>query len=211
MNQSARKMFLAAQAALYILFLALDLSGHMVSSIPFKYAGILLCVLAALTAVRTLDGRLTALALCFTAAADWFLLVMNAHYAVGIALFCVVQGLYCVRLAVWRGRLLRPLLAVRLLPLILFVLLRVPLDALALLYFVNLACNAFEAALTLPPDDQQRCLALGLGLFICCDLCVGAFNLGLLTGLTRYGMWLFYLPSQVLLTLSAQPKGAHAA
>ena len=42
---------------------------------------------------------------------------------------------------------------------------------------------------------------------LCCDLCVGAFHLGLWTGFTRIGMWLFYLPSQMLIVLSVQTKG----
>ena len=51
--------------------------------------------------------------------------------------------------------------------------------------------------------------AIGLLLFTCCDICVGAWNLGLLPGFTRIGMWLFYLPSQVLIVLSQEEREAH--
>ena len=52
---------------------------------------------------------------------------------------------------------------------------------------------------------------LGLALFLCCDVCVGAFNApGLfpvpVTAFARVGMWLFYLPGQVLIALSALPE-----
>ena len=50
----------------------------------------------------------------------------------------------------------------------------------------------------------------GLLLFVGCDLCVGLHNLaGIpapLAAFARVGMWLFYLPSQVLITLSIPPK-----
>ena len=51
--------------------------------------------------------------------------------------------------------------------------------------------------------------ALGLWLFLCCDVCVGLYQSWLLSGAldraVHLGMWLFYLPGQVLLSLSALP------
>ena len=206
----ARKGFLIAQAALYAALLVLDCSGHMALSVPVKYAGILLCVAAVLPSARTADGRLAALALIVTAGADWFLLVQDNHYAAGVGLFCVVQAVYCVRLACWRGRICGRLLAVRLVFILGFLILPRMLDALALFYFANLACNAIEAVCFSPRCSRQRMFALGLCLFVCCDLCVGAFNLGLFTGVTARAMWLFYLPSQVLLALCPYEKGTCA-
>ena len=67
--------------------------------------------------------------------------------------------------------------------------------------------------------DKERCavakaicgrlFAVGLTLFVGCDVCVGLFN-ALPPGSPPYsaasvGMWFFYLPSQVLITLSALP------
>ena len=205
MPRSLRRLFPAAEAALYAAFIALDFTGRTAASVPVKYAALLLCLLYALPAARTRDGRLAAAALALTAAADWFLLVRDAHYGAGVLLFCVVQTLYAVRLIRWRGRVCRTLAAVRLAPLALFALPLPRLDALALVYFTSLVCNAAAAARLAGADCQRRRFAAGLGLFVCCDLCVGAFNLGLLTGFTRYGMWLFYLPSQVLLALAAYP------
>ena len=61
------------------------------------------------------------------------------------------------------------------------------------------------------PGRRWRLFALGLTLFVGCDVCVGAFNSPGLAPAGAYqfaqvGMWLFYLPSQVLIALSALPE-----
>lgn len=201
-----RRLFLAAAILLYAGFLTLDLT-RAGNSAPLKFAAIVLCFAAALPGVRTTDGRLTALALFFAVCADRFLLPPDGRYLLGVSLFCVVQALYCIRLARWRGGICRSMLALRLMPLAAFLFVQDALSALVLLYFVNLVCSALEAACFRPANSQSRLFAKGLALLICCDICVGAFNLGLWTGFTRIGMWLFYLPSQVLVVLSAAPKG----
>lgn len=201
-----RRLFVAAAALLYVGFLVLDLT-RAADSAPLKFAAISLCFAAALPGVRTADGRLTALALAFAVCADRFLLAPDGRYLLGVSLFCVVQALYCARLIRWRGGIRRSMLALRLLPLAAFLFAQNALPALVLLYFVNLVCSALEAVCFRPASRQTRLFALGLALLICCDICVGAFNLGLWTGFTRVGMWLFYLPSQVLVVLSADPKG----
>ena len=52
--------------------------------------------------------------------------------------------------------------------------------------------------------------ALGLTLFVGCDACVGLFNAlpahSPLYPAVSVGMWLFYLPSQVLIALSAKEE-----
>ena len=67
-----------------------------------------------------------------------------------------------------------------------------PLNLLAGVYFPQLLCNAALAW------KRDRVLALGLTLFIGCDVCVGLWNL---FGIAGAGMWAFYLPSQVLIAL----------
>ena len=56
----------------------------------------------------------------------------------------------------------------------------------------------------------ERLFAAGLWLFLLCDVCVGLRNqpslLPGLAGAAQAGMWLFYLPGQVLLVLSGFPK-----
>lgn len=226
------RIFPLLAGALWGVFLFLDLT-RVGDSTWIKFAGICLCFLSSLTGLSTLEDMLVTFALAFTVAADWFLLVRDDHYTLGISLFIMAQLLYACRLYRLRGK--GPWgwgLALRLLALApsLFLLLSVVLSqrgasspvlvpfALllyaapgsltvfpALSYFVNLCVNTAEA-FTLGRSGRR--FALGLLLFVCCDICVGAWNTGLLPGFTRVGMWLFYLPSQVLIVLSQeQGKG----
>ena len=160
-----RRLFVAAAALLYAGFLVLDLT-RAADSAPLKFAAISLCFAAALPGVRTADGRLTALALAFAVCADRFLLAPDGRYLPGVALFCVVQALYCARLIRWRGGIRRSMLALRLLPLAAFLFAQNALPALVLLYFVNLVCSALEAVCFRPANRQTRLFAMGLALLI---------------------------------------------
>lgn len=64
------------------------------------------------------------------------------------------------------------------------------------------------------PSKSLALFAWGLSLFVCCDVCVGLWNLSVplppaLLEFARVGMWLFYLPSQVLIVLSQCLEGEH--
>lgn len=209
--KSPTVIFTAAEGLLYLAFLLLDVSGRGEDTLWLKYAGILLClVFAAFCALRGGD-RLVAPALLLTAGADWFLLIRNEHLLLGVALFLCVQALYFLRLH--RAGSCRKLLWLRLALAVVFTLapLRIPgmatpLNLLALLYFSQLLSNAL-LAWALP---DLRVFALGLTLFAGCDICVGLFNAFALPpalfSVVSVGMWFFYLPSQVLIALSALPK-----
>lgn len=196
----AAAAFLALEGTVYAAFLALDLTGRGGHTIWLKYGGILLCLLYAL--LRRGD-RLLPAALALTAAADWFLLVRGDHFALGVAIFLAVQSLYLLRLRRAGAPAALPLragLALLLALLVWHLGLATPLNLLVCLYFSQLLANA-GLAWTVPGG---RRFALGLTLFVGCDVCVGLFNLGLLLPLSSVGMWLFYLPSQVLIALSAK-------
>lgn len=204
--------FLALEGALYAAFLALDLGGQGGATIALKYAGVLLCLALSLWCALEGGDRLVLPALALTALADLFLLVLGRWYGLGVLVFLGAQSVYLVRLRLASGRgwlWLRtavPLLAA----LALYRLgLASPLNLLAGLYFSQLLVNTI-LAWTLP-GRRWRLFALGLSLFVGCDVCVGAFNSpGLipaaLYSFSRVGMWLFYLPSQVLIALSALPE-----
>ena len=203
--------FLAAEGALYAAFLALDLTGRGGCAVPVKYGGVLLCLLFALACALRGGDRLVLPALALTAGADWFLLVRGDHYPVGVALFLCVQSVYYLRLrlsgtpAAWPLRAGLALAA----GLALYALrLASPLNLLAGLYFSQLLSNTVLA--WTKKGCRRRIFAAGLTLFVGCDLCVGLFNV-LSAGHPLYsavsvGMWLFYLPSQVLIVLSALPE-----
>lgn len=201
-----RAAFLSAEGVIYALFLALDLTGRGGQSVPLKYAGILLCLAFSLLGA----DRLVPLALALTAGADWFLLVRNDRYLLGIALFLAVQTVYLLRLrragadCAWP---LRSALALALGAGVYALHMASAVNLAAALYFSQLMSNTL-LAWTLK-GAPRRAFALGLTLFVGCDVCVGLFNV-LPPGSPPYlaasvGMWLFYLPSQVLIALSALP------
>lgn len=201
-----RAAFLSAEGVIYALFLALDLTGRGGQSVPLKYAGILLCLAFSLLGA----DRLVPLALALTAGADWFLLVRNDRYLLGIALFLAVQTVYLLRLrragadSAWP---LRSALALALGAGVYALHMASAVNLAAALYFSQLMSNTL-LAWTLK-GARRRAFALGLTLFVGCDVCVGLFNV-LPPGSPPYlaasvGMWLFYLPSQVLIALSALP------
>ncbi len=204
--------FLALEGILYLWFLTVDIRGGG-SSTPIKYAAILLCLAFALWACLAWGGeRLVCLALGLTVWADWYLLVQEDHYLLGVMLFCGVQLCYLVRILRNNGGQgrwgVRGGLAVGALVLLAAAGRWSGLDALAVVYISFFACNMGQS-LTLP-GRRMRLFALGLVLFFCCDVWVGVFNVpdlvpGNLYAAARVGMWLCYLPAQVLIVLSALP------
>ncbi len=205
-------VFLAGEGALYAAFLALDLAGRGGAAVPVKYAGILLCLGFSLPACAKWGGdKLVPLALALTAGADWFLLVRNDCYPLGIALFLCVQTAYYLRLRRGGAPAAYPLRAGLALgtELGLYILhLANPLNLLAGLYFSQLLSNTILAWTV--KGRPGRLFALGLALFVGCDVCVGLFNAlpapSPLYSAASVGMWLFYLPSQALIALSALPE-----
>ena len=192
-----KKCFVGLETALYLLFLALD--AFSAGGDGVKYLTIVVCLLAAVWSARHGGSRLMAWAMAFTLAADTFLLLLDRWYGMDIVLFCVVQGLYLARIRRACGRTLWALRAGLAAAWVL-------LNALGMGTALNLLVNACQS-LTL---RSERLFAAGLWLFLLCDVCVGLRNqpslLPGLAGAAQVGMWLFYLPGQVLLVLSGFPK-----
>lgn len=210
MTHYRSRVFPLLAGVLWAVFLFLDVTNT-ADSTWVKYTAICLCCLTALLGAGTFDGRLVAAALCFTVVADWFLLVRDEHYTLGVCLFIIVQLLYAYRLSRLEGGS-RPVFRARLALSALFLGLSLfPLWC-AALYFINLCLNTAGAWIRKRRGSGGVLIsrfAWGLLLFVCCDICVGAWNLGLFPGFTRVGMWLFYLPSQVLIVLSQEEKEVH--
>ena len=206
-------LFLSLEGVIYASFLAWDLAVGGSGSNTVKFSGILLCLALALWAGTHPGGdRLTGLAMAFTVAADVFLLLLDRYYLLGVGLFCLVQLCYGLRVyrasggRSWWG--LRLGLSAAALAGLQTVGWLDPLNGLSLLYFSNFVCNALVSFTCRGRRAGQ--LSVGLCLFLCCDICVAAVQMpGLfppvLSGFARIGMWLFYLPGQVSIALSALP------
>ena len=206
------KAFICAEAALYLAFTVMDVLAAG-DSRWIKFAGIALCfVVSALLSARGGEVLVT-VAVGLSAAAELLLLIMDAHYAVGVMLFVVAQILYFVRIyrangrkSAWPLRLFLFMAAVAIMAQ--FGLLS-PLDLLAGAYFSFFACNVMQAS-----GSDNKLFFAGLCLFLCCDVCVGLHNMPAvlpdwLQSAARIGMWTFYLPSQVMIVLSGKERDVY--
>lgn len=195
---------------------------HTVSPAYFySYISIVLSALFCLIFFeKSFNWLFTQVGLVFTLFADFFLVVLGSHLTAAMLLFTVVQLSYAARLALSvskkeRGiqlvsRACLSLLAVSLT----IIVLGKNVDALSLIslfYFSNLIANAVFATWN---RRSSPLFAIGLWLFICCDVFVGFGMIGgyltladnpFLTFLAAPPInmaWVFYLPSQVLISLS---------
>ncbi len=193
------KFFLIIELILYTIFLTLDFTKHYGATTPFKYISLVLCFIFSLYSSFHHGDKLISIALFFTMLADWFLLVMNEYEILGLVCFIIVQIIYMIKLGndLWTLRVILPLLIIFLTNITNII------DILAMIYFPQLLINTIIAWKNY--KNIGFIFAIGLTLFVCCDICVGLFNItdiGLVHEFTRIGMWLFYLPSQILIVLS---------
>ncbi len=209
--------FIAFETIIYVFFLALDIAKK--DSMGIKYFGIVLCFLFALSnAFRGKNCLTLSLALLFTLIADWFLLVKNDNYVFGVCSFIVVQAIYFVRLiddgvSFKRSGIIRAF-AIAVVISILYVLeLLDILTFVVSIYFVNLVLNAVDGYTLFSKSTKNKLFAIGMTLFIFCDLSVGLNNLSSYADVSKiatfikiasFAMWVFYLPSQVLIALSGK-------
>jgi hypothetical protein len=150
-------------------------------------------------------------AMFFTALADFCMLVWKENTA-GLAFFVAAQFVYAKRYARNMKRLSNGGLEVifcgasAVVLTVAYIRETPPRDALAALY----AC-ALLASVTLSyiyaariPSPGKIMIPLGMTLFLLCDINVGLYNLSNGNNIFRILIWVFYLPSQALLALSAK-------
>ncbi|MGN0812340.1 MAG: lysoplasmalogenase family protein [Candidatus Coproplasma sp.] len=218
-------VFIAVEAVIYIIFNVLAAVGTP-DPVYLKYAGVLLC-LAVLLAVLLMpgssrDNAVMLAALFFTAISDLFILVLDKYYEVGLVTFIIVQTLYLYRLYADRLKKVFITLGVRIGVMVAIIITFAALGKLNLLvaecaiYITMLVCNVADAFIVCRKGVKDLLFAIGLLLFLGCDICVGLHNLGSVLGVTLPGwlvqfvsvaIWAFYLPSQVLITLSVNKGG----
>ena len=198
MRRSMLAAFLIIEALLYGSFLFLDLQTD-VDTTWLKFVSILIIAVMSMLA----KNKVFTAALCLTAAADVFLLVLNRWYILGIFIFIVVQLLYSISLdsrKTFYCQLILIFASVTLL------LITQNIDALAIGYIMVFLINLLRAGLQYwqKRDKQALLFFSGLLLFFCCDLCVGYYQIGSgsLWHFARIAMWGFYLPGQILILLS---------
>jgi len=179
------------------------------------------------------DIILLQLAMFITVIADLCLVIFD-FYILGVALFSLVQITYCVRYTTKK-------LKVILLNFIIIFLcigssyiiaslfieginVLLPVSLFYFICLLNSVIKAIEAwENNLYPSPNKYMIVLGMVLFLLCDLCVALSAITTVFPLTGYFMsnfaqitlfliWVFYLPSQLLLSLSgiARIKKKHS-
>ena len=226
-------LFILFQTILYVIFLFLDFTGHNYAlSADIKFSVIILCFCYVFFLGRNTDrGIILCMkaALFFTLVSDLFILMLD-YYIPGVITFIVVQQLYGLRLLLEKhssGRRLALRFALQLTVAVTVCLLlwlaEVEIDSLlfiSVLYFICILTNTINAvrlALHNRGDRSRVLFAVGMVLFLLCDINVGIFNMSgfialpenlyhRLYSLSSILMWTFYAPAQVILALSANRK-----
>ena len=210
--QRVDRKWLTTWILIYVGFVILDaFFDDFVGITILKMLGIILCVVYAYQKFRA-DALLT-LALGFTLVADTILMLDNGSI-LGVAVFSVSQFFHTARFKKTKPTYLLVYAAIVSAVFVILVLLGVPpmyvmAGAYAYSIFNNfyLATRWYFAA----RSTASVCAAGGFALFILCDICVATAYLGA-TGVLplhfkRYGdyfAWLFYYPSQVLISNSSE-------
>lgn len=217
--------FIAVEAVIYVIFNVFAAMG-LPDPIYLKYAGVLLC-LVVLTAFLFMSGRgrdnvIMFAALLFTAVSDLFILVLGKYYEIGLVTFIIVQSLYLYRLYSDRLKKIFITLSVRLAVMAAVIITFAAIGMLDLLvaecaiYITMLLANTVDGFIICRNGAKNVLFAIGLALFLCCDICVGLHNFSTVLGIAlpiwliqfvSIAMWAFYLPSQVLITLSVDSGG----
>lgn len=201
---------------LYIIFLYMDFYNKrlFISSNNAKFISILLCfIIAILDGISkgiTRDISLLQGGLFLTLIADYIFLIYNKGFPIAIGLFIVVQILYIIRYS--RGKtlpkfifLIISFLIISTIHLYINLFIRevdiiIPM---AVFYGICLLLSLRESIIAYKnnvyPSPNRELILIGMILFLLCDINVGLYNI--LKGPFIF-IWLFYLPSQLLLALS---------
>lgn len=177
--------------------------------------------------VNRRDIRLLQVAMFITVISDLCLVIFN-FYILGVTLFSIVQITYGVRYSTKKTKVtLKNFIIVFLSMLLLYSIVNLFMVAvsvlvpIALFYLICLlnsvikAISAFKNNIYYSPSKYT--IVLGMLLFLLCDTCVAISGITVILPLTNYFMsrinqiansliWLFYLPSQLLLALSGGGK-----
>lgn len=180
-----------------------------------RFAIVVFCFLLTVFCKKPLnkvDLKLLRLGMFFTVIADLCLIILD-YRIIGVSLFCIVQIIYIARYDMGYFRS-----ALKILPIALFILLIVYLllnyfnyDVdflifLSLFYGVCILSGLYTSVKAIRkgkyPYPNSKLILYGIILFICCDINVALSYMGVLDNLTFNLIWVFYLPSQFLLSIS---------
>jgi len=213
------------------LYMDITGKGSFAVSNYLKFTGIILCFLFTVLFPGPKEDRtdtsILRAALLFTLISDWFILILD-YYVIGIITFCIVQFLYLIRLGIWRNQMdpaggakiiLKNFIRNLFFALFIIIILnavKIRMEWLVLVtcfYFTGILFNVWDSIIIACKSKVKNRIryAFGMVLFLLCDINVGLFNLSgflasswfdLIYSFSTVAMWLFYLPAQVIISLS---------
>ncbi len=216
-------VFVAVEIIIYIIFNVLA-AIHPGDPVYIKYAGIVLCLVVSAVMIwfyRDRDAIVLTCAFFFTVVSDMFLLVLNDLLEAGVGTFIIVQCIYLYRLYADRLKKIWITLTARAAVFVVVIGLLAGLSHVNLLiaevsiYIVMLVANCVDAFLLSRRGIKNILFAVGLVLLLCCDVCIGLYN-GSMIGIDLPArtadiiqslIWIFYMPSQVLIALTVSRGG----
>jgi len=206
-----------------------------IPSYYIKYLCVLLCFVLSLLnnknplkdMIRHRDVFLLQLALFLTALADLCLVIFD-FYILGVLVFSLVQITHSVRYATKKTKttLIRYFVIFLCIVLLysttsLFIRKIDILLPVSLFYFICLLTSVSGAIAAFKnhvfPSPSKYMILFGMIFFLLCDICVALFNIygslplsvylqGWVHEISSFLIWFFYLPSQLLLSLSGNDK-----
>ena len=224
LSSTLKKVFLIlvllVELFLYTFFLYFDFNDINIEiSNWLKYVGIIICFLASLIPIFSKNAAKTQyfipFSLFFTLVSDYFLLINTDKnlYIFGVVIFIIVQLSYFIYIETLKKNktsfLISLIFRIILSSILIIVLSIIRFDLLSIVsacYFVELLMNFITSLSLIKINKCFLIFSIGLLLFIGCDISVGLTNLDLFEGhiknLVSNLMWIFYLPSQVLISFS---------
>ena len=226
-------IFIVLELLIYTLYMCQDFGVQIdLDNTLIKYIGIVSVVVFSFTSTLIIyakdllnkdenkyskrDALVTLFALIFTLIADSFLLLKNTYYEIGVSFFIITQLLYFFRLIVGTDFNMKRINSSTITRVSLFLIAVVSLLILNMFsilnlvvgfYFINLVMNLVDSIISTIKlrKDKRRFLtglffSIGLLLFIGCDVSLGLSHL---LGILSQYIWLFYLPSQVIIVITS--------
>lgn len=183
-----------------------------------KYISIILIVLYTIiySLINKKINLFFSLGLLFTLFADTFLLLLDNYYEVGLICFNLVQTYYFIGLKNQIKKIFIPQAFLRIVIFISCLIIGITIDdlvsLLSLSYISFLIFNILSLLFFSEKKKEEIFLLIGLILFLLCDISVGINNIAysldisyknkqIIDSITDVTMWLFYLPSQIIICI----------
>ena len=217
--------FLLIEGGLFAVILIREATGPDETALRFLSVAVAAFFAAELFIMRRGKEQLLLLfAMIFTVAADVFLVLLDRHYELAVGLFLIAQCLHGVRILIGGKRKILPSVIARvslsvlsIIALLIFKFFAL-LTVLGVLYAAEILMNFIDSGLSIRREKRFILSFVGFFLFILCDVTVGLNGIGRGFGIPENVLrvlsdltWVFYLPSQVLIVLSALGRPAETA